>query len=125
MKLIVVVDDNESLASSLALALARLPGIEVAITDHAAKALSLIAEKASTDSVAALITDYNLPYTNGLELIRQARAVEGCRTLPAILITADDSIRCAKGSMLDTPNAILRKPFSMKEVRRVVEELLR
>ncbi|MBV9761923.1 MAG: response regulator [Acidobacteriaceae bacterium] len=124
MKLIIVVDDNESLASSVAIALARIPGIEVATANHPARALSLIAERAATDFVAALITDYNLPSVNGLELIHQARAIDRCRSLPAILMTGDDALLSADGSILDTPNAILRKPFSMKEVRRVVEELL-
>lgn len=125
MKLIIVVDDNENLASSVAIALTRIPGVEVAITNHASPALSLIADRAATDSVAALVTDYNLPTVNGLELIHQARAIDRCSGLPAILMTGDDALLSANGSMLDSPNAILRKPFSMKEVRRVVEELLR
>ena len=117
-------DDNEAVAASLAIAFGRIPNIETAIAHEPAAALRLFSKRGVGPGIAAIVTDFNLPHLNGLELINQVRAIEGYRTLPAIMITAEEQPDRALGSVLNTPNAIFRKPFSMKEVCRVLQELL-
>ncbi len=124
MKLVVIVDDNEGVAASLAIAFAGIPGVETVISHHPAGALRLFANGAKERAIAAIVTDFNLPQVDGLELIRQVRAIQGYESLPAVIITAEENLSTANGCILNTPNAIFRKPFSMREVCRVLEELL-
>lgn len=119
----VIVDDNESVAESLAVAFARIPGIETATRHDPSDALQLF-EISREPAIAAIVTDLNLPNLDGLELIRKVREMEQYRTLPAILITADEHLGRGNGDSGNTPNAIFAKPFSVKEVCRVLEELL-
>jgi len=121
-KLVVVVDDNENLAASLAIAFENIPGVDASIAHHPAQALRLIVE--NDQRVAAIVTDLNLPEVNGFELIGRIRRLDRYRNLPAILISAEENLVNPNGSILNTPNAIFRKPFSIKEVCRVLEELL-
>ena len=124
MKLVVIVDDNESVATSLAIAIANIPGVTTTITHHPSGALRLFEDEENGRTISAIVTDFNLPHFNGLELIRQVREIEKYRSLPAILITAEENLAAANGCILNTPNAIFRKPFSVREVCRVLEKLL-
>ncbi len=124
MKLVLIVDDNESLAASLAIAFARIPGIEPVVRHDPAAALRMFSDRMNQPGIAAIVTDFNLPRLNGFQLIQQVRAMDRYRTLPAIMITAEENAADKNGCDLSTPNAIFRKPFSMREVCRVLEELL-
>ncbi len=121
-KVIVIVDDTESVASSLAIALENLPGVETLVAQDPRTALRFFA--APNPRVSAVVTDLNLPFLNGFELIREIRKIDGYGKLPAVMITADDGASRQEAPDCGTPNAIFRKPFSMKEVCRVLEELL-
>jgi DNA-binding response OmpR family regulator len=122
-KVIVIVDDTESVASSLAIALEKIPGVETMVAQDPRTALRLFASPELR--ISAVVTDFNLPFLNGFELIRAIRNLDGYGKLPAVMITADEGAANAKTSEFSNPNAMFRKPFSMKEVCRVVEELLR
>jgi CheY-like chemotaxis protein len=124
MKRVLIVDDNETVALSLAIAIGRLPHIETVVRFDPAAALEVIRQWDGEREFAALVTDYNLPRLNGLELIERVRTMERYRTLPAIMITAGEDAMDLNGNLLGTPNAVFQKPFSMREVCRVLEQLL-
>ncbi len=121
-KVVVIVEDTESVASSLALAFENIPGVKAVITQHPRAALRLF--RNPDIPIAALITDLHLPYLDGFELIREIRKLAPYSNLPAIMITADQRADLMNGSTPYSPNAIFRKPFSLREVCRVLEELL-
>lgn len=122
-KVVVIVEDTRSVAVSLAVALENIPDVKAAIVEHPRAALRLFTN--TEIPFAAMITDLHLPYLDGLELIREIRNMSRYRTLPTILITGDERADVVNGHRPDGPNAIFRKPFSVKEVCRVVEGLLR
>ena len=124
MKRVLIVDDNEAVAMSLAIAIERLPDVETVVRFDPAAALALFQEQDGESDFAALVTDYNLPRLNGLELIEKVRTMERYRALPAILITAGEDAMDLNGNFLRAPNAVFQKPFSMREVCRVLEQLL-
>lgn len=72
-----------------------------------------------------LISDYQMPRMDGIELCRRCRENDATRDLPILMLTA-------KGFELtqeDIPPecrlaAVLHKPFSPRELLRCVEELL-
>lgn len=115
-------EDSESIATSLALALERIPDIYPVLARDPRSALDLF--RAAESDIAAIVTDLHLPFFDGFELIREIRAIEKYRELPAIMITADEQAAMPNGHERHSPNAIFRKPFSPKEVCRVLKELL-
>lgn len=121
-KVVVIVDDTDSVASSLALAFESIRGVKSIVTHSSKEALRLFSEEES--SFAAVVTDLHLPSLNGFELIREIRNLPAYRNLPAIMITADERAGLKPSPISDRPNAIFRKPCSLKEVTRVLEELL-
>lgn len=121
-KVVVIVEDTESVAASLALAFENIPGVKAVIAPHSRAALRLFTTGGLR--IAAIVTDLNLPYLNGFQLIREIRKLDGYANLPAIMITADERADLLNGCAPASPNAIFRKPFSLREVCRVLEELL-
>jgi CheY-like chemotaxis protein len=121
-KIVVIVDDTDSVACSLAVAFENIPGVKAVITHNSGEALRLFTGPES--NICAVVTDLHLPSLNGFELIREIRNLPVYRNLPAIMITADERAGLRSATELDCPNAIFRKPCSLKEVSRVLEELL-
>lgn len=121
-KVVVIVEDTESIASCLALAVETLNGVKTVVTRDPRAALALFG--APDSAIAALITDLNLPYLDGFELIRQVRALATYCNLPVIMISADERAGPLNGSTPNGANALFRKPFSTKEVCRALQKLL-
>ena len=121
-RLVLIIEDTAPLAASLALAFEEIGNIEAAVFGNGRKALRFLRQEHRI--LAAVITDLNLPDLDGLALIQQIREMAGQQGVPAILITAQDHFILQPEHSLANPNAILKKPFSMKEVRRVLETLL-
>lgn len=121
-RVVVIVDDADSVASSLALAFESIPGVKPVIARNSREALSLFTAPGS--KIAAVVTDLHLPYLNGFELIREIRSLAHYSNLPAIMITADEGAATGAAPTIFSPNVIFRKPCSLKEVSRVLEELL-
>ncbi|MCB1825833.1 MAG: PAS domain S-box protein [Candidatus Competibacteraceae bacterium] len=76
--------------------------------------------RAHRDRLRLLIADLDLPGCSGLDALRQLRA-RGAR-LPAILITGTDSRDLS--DQLDMETLLLRKPFQMATLARLVYSLL-
>ncbi len=120
-KLVVIVEDSASVAASLALALEVNLGVSVLVAHHPQAALRIFE---SENSIAAVVTDLNLPFLDGFELIGTLRKLRSYASLPALMITGEEDAERLQISAGCRPNVILRKPFSTKEVCRVVGSLL-
>jgi CheY-like chemotaxis protein len=118
-RLVAIVEDNDSVATSLALAVEGLQDVEAVVAHHPDFALRLFT---GGDKVSALLTDFGLPGMDGLELIARIRAIPAYADLPVVMITAGDVPEGAPPAAM--PNAILSKPFSPREVCRVLASLL-
>lgn len=121
-RIVVIVDDADSVAASLALAFESIPGVKPVITHSSQEALRLFTEPNS--KIAAVVTDLHLPHLDGFELIKEIRSLADYSNLPAIMITADERAATGAARTIYSPNVIFRKPCSLKEVSRVLEELL-
>jgi DNA-binding response OmpR family regulator len=121
-RVVLIVDDNETVALSLASAIEAIPDVHAIVVGHAQAALRVIRD--STIKVQALITDFDLPQVDGFSLIREVRNVAPYHTVPVLMITGDANGAFQKSDRVEGPNIILTKPFSCREVRRVVEQML-
>jgi CheY-like chemotaxis protein len=110
-KRVLVVDDELPVRELLGTMLAHL-GHSWEAACNAAEALRKI-ESSEFDLV---LTDFNMPGTNGIELAREIKKRQ--QRIPVILVT---------GSQVQDPSpdidGILRKPFSGQQLREIIAEL--
>jgi DNA-binding NtrC family response regulator len=115
---ILVVDDEKMVRSPLARNLASA-GYEVREASSADEALQLL----STAGVDLVITDIRMPGTDGIELLRRAKATSP--DLEVIVMTAYASVETAVDAMKSGARDYITKPFTRDEVLLRVERVLR
>lgn len=120
-KIVVIVEDTEAVADSLAIAIESIPGVVAMVASDARAALKLFQ---TPERIAAVVTDLNLPQVDGFELIKQIRCLDGYAKLPAIMITADERAKLAAVPSSYSPNALFKKPFSIRDVCRALQDML-
>ena len=123
-KLVLIVEDSETCAETLLIALESIPDVEVRVIHSAAAALAALREGAG--DIAAIITDLNLDHfeTDGFELIRQLRADPRSAKLPVLLISGDSDPRLPERALAQGADAFFPKPYSPSAVRKKLEQLL-
>jgi two-component system chemotaxis response regulator CheY len=117
-KRILIVDDSASIRGALAAALGEA-GYQVAEAPHASAA---IAELQSPPDL--MITDFNMPHMNGLQLIHIARALPQCKQMPIIMLTTESDGSKRQSGRAAGASAWMVKPFQPKQLLAVVEKLL-
>jgi two-component system response regulator HydG len=114
---ILVVDDEKELRVSVIKVLRRL-GHEVDGAEDGAQALALLRRT----PYRLLVTDFRLPDIDGLELMRQSRAIQpDCEVL---VITAYGNIPLAVEAMREGAWDFLAKPFKKAELEHAVTKAL-
>jgi len=119
---VLVVEDSESCASMLEMALEDIPGVSVRLVRSGFEALRVLTDRGP--AFQTVVTDLNMPCMDGFELIRRIRGDERLSAMAIVVVSADTSP--------DTPARVAElgvaayfpKPFSPAEVRRKVEQLL-
>ncbi len=123
LRLLIVVDDSDSAAIALEIALEGLGGVEFVRFRRAEPALKRI-QQDSSGNCCALVTDLSMPGMDGFELMRQVRRIRASKGFPIIVVSGDDdSDTLARVQQLGA-SAFFSKPFSPVEVRRTLETLL-
>jgi CheY-like chemotaxis protein len=118
---VLIVEDADAFAATLEIALGTIPDVEVRISASAREALGLL----GTDGgIAALVTDLQLPYMDGFELIERVRAQPCYASLPIIVVSGDTDPRTPERLRRLGANAHFLKPYSPAEVRRTLQRLL-
>ncbi len=115
---VLVVDDEESIADLLAMAL-RFEGCEVHVAHDGGAALATAA--AHRPDVAVL--DVMLPDVDGLAVLRTLRAEDP--TLPVLFLTARDAVEDRVAGLTAGGDDYVTKPFSLEEVIARVRGLVR
>lgn len=75
----------------------------------------------STTSYDLIITDNNLPFLVGIELIQLARRMEHRRSVPILMISAES---CHEEALQAGGNAFLSKPSDLNTFIKTVTELV-
>jgi CheY-like chemotaxis protein len=86
MKKILVVDDSESIRTSLRFSLSQ-KGYNTITAENGKEALSLLK---SEPEIGVLITDMQMPVMDGAQLIKSLRADPALSKLPVIVLTSED-----------------------------------
>jgi CheY-like chemotaxis protein len=115
---ILVVDDEEKVAIGLRDSLVMLPDCEITAATSGEQALQLFRQQ----PFDLLITDYNMPGTNGMTLARRVRQSHSQTAIIIITGCASDALReqAARVSI----RRVLQKPVPIAKIRSVALEAL-
>jgi CheY-like chemotaxis protein len=122
IRTILIVEDAETCAATLELALAGIPGVEVSLARTAVEALRILRNESRP--VCAIVTDLNMPRMDGFELIRRIRAESRHARVPIIVTSADTDPRTPQRTFAIGADAYFAKPYSPALVRQRLEQLL-
>lgn len=129
-KLVLIVEDSETCAETLQIALESISGVEVRSIHSPGAAIDFLNDHHS--EIVAIVTDLNLDLGpqkgkmpgDGLDLIRQLRAEPRFARLPILLISGDTDPRLSERALAHGADAFFPKPYSPAAVRRKLEQLL-
>ena len=114
---ILVVDDKEGMREMLAVALSE-QGYEIETASNGLDAIQILHEKA----FSLIITDYNMPGANGLDVLRAAR--DAAPDTAVILISAFGTVEIAVEAMRLGARDFISKPFPVAELELKVANIL-
>ena len=117
---ILIVEDSDTTADTLEIALLSLPDVSVAHAPSGRKAWQLIQH----ERVSAIITDLHMPHMDGFELIERIRAADRLAWVPIIVLSGDSDPDTPERVRKLGANAYFAKPYSPAAVRDTLERLL-
>ena len=118
---VLIVEDAESCATTLEIALLAIPHVNVRVAPTARQALDLLAKG---NGICAVVTDLNLPSMDGFELIERVRSDSRTARLPIVVISGDSDPRTPERIYRLGADAFFGKPYSPAQVRQKLEQLL-
>lgn len=71
-----------------------------------------------------VLTDYNMPDMNGLELIGEMKNDELLRTMPAVMITTEGSRQRVEEFIEQGAADYIKKPFTPEDVRQKLNRIM-
>lgn len=117
--LILAADDEAHILHVLNLKLTNA-GYQVITAEDGEEALVMALEQKPD----LLITDFQMPYMNGLELCQKMRSDPRTKDIPALMLTARGFSLSPEDLEQTNIASVLSKPFSPREVLARVQELI-
>ena len=117
---ITVIDDEEQIRQVLDKKLSQL-GYNIIPFEEAEDLVSLL--KKEETNIDLVITDIKLKRMDGIELLRQVKAMND--TIPVLLITGQGDIEDAIQALRYGASDFIRKPFDLNEITSSVNSILR
>ena len=118
---VLIVDDSSAMRKIVERSL-RQAGLElekVIEAENGADALNQV----STQMIDLIFTDINMPKMDGIEFLRQLRAVERAKTIPILMITTEGGEQKVMEAISLGAKGYIRKPFSPDQVRQQVTDV--
>ena len=116
---VLIADDEIHIIHVVAIKL-KNNGFDVISASNGAEAYDL----ACKESPDVIVTDYQMPFLTGLELIEKLRANEQTKETPVILLTARSFAITEEVQQSLNVEACLSKPFSPKELLKSIQDIL-
>lgn len=119
MRLILIIEDDINLLEGLEIFL-EMEGYDTISTINGFDGIEL-ARRHHPDLV---LTNFQLPGVDGLEVLRAIQTDEKTRRTPIIFTTANNSPSIRERALAEGADACLMKPFTTDSLMRVIGELL-
>jgi len=121
MPLVIFVDDSETALASTRMVTNAMP-IDVKQYTEATTALAEIKAGMTPDLI---ITDLNMPVMNGLEFLKELRAVSATSRTPTLMLTTETKTELKQqGKALGLTGWIV-KPFNPAQLKQAITRVLR
>ncbi|RMG00377.1 MAG: response regulator [Nitrospirae bacterium] len=117
---ILIVDDDGITRKLLGLYL-KGKGYEVSYAENGLDAL----EKLGLEEINLVLTDLNMPYMDGIELIRNMKQEPSYAGIPVMMVTTEDDDEERSKAAQAGADAYLVKPVTADDINRTVRELLK
>jgi len=121
-RVVLIIDDNESCAETLLVALEAIPGLEPCVVRSTHTAWKKLEERQG--EIVAVVTDLHFPESSGFELISRLRSEPRYAQVPILLVSGDSDPLLPERALSLGANAFFSKPYSPYAVRKKLEQLL-
>lgn len=118
---VLVVDDSPTMRRIVVQMLKRLGYSDITEADHGKDALERM--QAAGD-FELLLTDWNMPIMNGLELVETVRADPQFEGLPILMVTTRNMKQDIVAAMRAGVNNYVTKPFDPKTIKEKIDKVL-
>jgi two-component system chemotaxis response regulator CheY len=119
-KMILTVDDSASMRQMISFTLSQAGYQVVEAVDGRDGLMKL---KRATPQM--LLTDLNMPNMDGIELIRQVRALPECKYIPIVMLTTESQDEKKQAGKAAGATAWIVKPFQPEQLVAVIRKVLR
>ncbi len=116
-----VVDDSSTMRRIIKNTLARIGHKDVLEGEDGEQGWKAMQENPDID---VLITDWNMPNMNGLELVKKVRAEEKYADLPIIMVTTEGGKKEVITALQAGVNNYIVKPFTPQVLKEKLEAVL-
>ncbi len=117
-KKILVIDDTPTMRMIVTGMLGDLGFHDVLEAENSDMALDFLKK----EKVAIVLADWNMPGKNGIEFLRQIRAVAATRALPVVMMTSNNDPRQIEEARRAGVSSYLVKPFGLPDLLSRLEE---
>ncbi len=118
-KIALIADDSSTVRKFVGFALKSM-GIEVVTASDGMDAL----EKLTSENFDIVITDLNMPYVDGYELISSIRDIEDYKDVPIIILSSESAEEDKAKGFSAGANSYMIKPFDAKKLQYEVSKFL-
>ena len=119
-KTILIVDDFATTLQSISLTL-QLQGYNVLKAENGEGALKLL----NHNEVHLVISDYNMPGMNGLELTEAIRKKEDLKGLPILILSTDNSPEKKNEAIKKGITGWIKKPYKLDEFQKLISRVIK
>ena len=117
-KTILTIDDSASIRQMVAMTLTSA-GLDVIEAGNGAEGY----DKATTNTVHAVLTDLNMPVLNGIEFIRKYRQHPSSKGIPIILLTTESDEDLKRQAKEAGATGWIVKPFKQDQLLAVIKKV--
>jgi two-component system chemotaxis response regulator CheY len=118
---ILIVDDSITIRRIITNALKTVGFTDTIEASNGREAL----EKLTNGKVDFIITDWNMPEMNGLDLIKEVRANPVYSSMPILMITTRGTEHDVVEALQAKVNSYIMKPFTPQELKEKIEGILK
>jgi two-component system chemotaxis response regulator CheY len=118
---ILVVDDSSTMRRIIQNTLARLGYKDIVQAADGVEAWQALQDN---PDIGVVITDWNMPNMNGLELVKKIRAEEKYKNIPIIMVTTEGGKKEVITALKAGVNNYIVKPFTPQVLKDKLEAVL-
>lgn len=119
-KTVLIVDDFENTRWVIEFAV-KLLDVDILSASNGKEALKYFDGR----KIDLLITDYNMPEMDGVQLTERVRQLETYSFIPIVMLTTERSIEKMKKAQDVQVTAWIQKPYKQEDFLKVIQKLLK